>query len=236
MPVSEQLKALVDQMPNPDARGMYCTDVDKEKIEKGDCRDRQGRQGERSGHHRHAGRARQRSGRQATLRIALSGRLYLGEQERKRTPGVCRGTCLATQQRTLEIHPGLLVSRTAMGRPRRKRCPPWPSCLRTRIWSIAAAAALVAIKDGSVEVLRAALPGAQGRCRLVILHSLVALADPQAAAAWKEALKDPDREVRLAAGAGLAKIGDASAVDLLLKAADAEPAGSESRPRTTASC
>ena len=34
MAVSEQLKTLVDQMPNADGRGMYCTDIDKEKIEK----------------------------------------------------------------------------------------------------------------------------------------------------------------------------------------------------------
>ena len=34
MPVSENLKKLVEQMPNPDGRGMYCTDIDKEKIEK----------------------------------------------------------------------------------------------------------------------------------------------------------------------------------------------------------
>ena len=34
MAISEKLKALVDQMPDPDARGMYCTDIDKDKIEK----------------------------------------------------------------------------------------------------------------------------------------------------------------------------------------------------------
>ena len=39
----------------------------------------------------------------------------------------------------------------------------------------------------------------------------------------KEALDDPDREVRLAAGWGLARLGDAGSVDALLKAADVEP-------------
>ena len=33
MAVSEQLKALVDQMPDPDGRGMFCENIDKEKIE-----------------------------------------------------------------------------------------------------------------------------------------------------------------------------------------------------------
>ncbi|MDH3719626.1 MAG: hypothetical protein OES79_16010, partial [Planctomycetota bacterium] len=33
MAVTEQLKKLVDQMPDPDGRGMYTSDIDKEKIE-----------------------------------------------------------------------------------------------------------------------------------------------------------------------------------------------------------
>jgi len=39
----------------------------------------------------------------------------------------------------------------------------------------------------------------------------------------REALQDEDCEVRLAAGSGLAKLGDDASVDLLLKAADCEP-------------
>ena len=34
MAVSEQLKTLVEQMPDPDGRGMYTENIDKEKIEK----------------------------------------------------------------------------------------------------------------------------------------------------------------------------------------------------------
>src|SRR5690242_9237398 len=34
MPASEQLKQLVDQMPDPDMRGMYTENIDKEKIDK----------------------------------------------------------------------------------------------------------------------------------------------------------------------------------------------------------
>jgi HEAT repeat protein len=86
-----------------------------------------------------------------------------------------------------------------------------------------AAMALVAIKDGAAEPLRAALPRAAGRCRLTILHSLAVLADAGAADAFKQALQDDDREVRLAAGAGLARLGDAGAIELLLKAADTDP-------------
>ena len=33
MAVSEQLKTLVDQMPDPDGKGMFTENIDKQKIE-----------------------------------------------------------------------------------------------------------------------------------------------------------------------------------------------------------
>jgi HEAT repeat protein len=86
-----------------------------------------------------------------------------------------------------------------------------------------ASMALVAIRDGATDQFLGALPQANGKCRLNIIHGLAALAEPKAATALKQALQDDDREVRLAAGAGLAKLGDATAVDLLIKAADVQP-------------
>ncbi|MBN1852042.1 MAG: HEAT repeat domain-containing protein [Pirellulales bacterium] len=86
-----------------------------------------------------------------------------------------------------------------------------------------AAMALVAIREGALAPLRAALPKADGKCRLNIIHGLAALGDVESAAAFQDALEDDDREVRLAAGAGLAKIGAGNAVDAMLKAADAKP-------------
>jgi len=67
-----------------------------------------------------------------------------------------------------------------------------------------------------------ALPRAEGKCWLNIVQGLGALADAQSVGDLQKALRDPDREVRLAAGWGLARIGDAGSVDLLLKAADTE--------------
>ena len=64
---------------------------------------------------------------------------------------------------------------------------------------------------------------AKGKCRLAVIHGLAALAEPPAAAPLGEALADPDREVRIAAGAGLAKLGNAAASESLLKAAAAGP-------------
>jgi len=83
-----------------------------------------------------------------------------------------------------------------------------------------AARALVSIGEGAVEQFRAALPQARGKCRLTVIQNLGVLRDAQSADAMRAALADTDREVRLAAAMGLAKTGDGGAVDLLLKAAD----------------
>jgi len=90
-----------------------------------------------------------------------------------------------------------------------------------------AAMALVAIKDGAIEQFRAALPKAQGKCRLTVIQDLGWLKDEASAPALKAALADQDREIRLAAGWGLANMGDATAVDALLKASDKEKEGWE---------
>jgi|YelNatPaOPRAMG01_1025707.scaffolds.fasta_scaffold09413_5 HEAT repeat protein len=98
-----------------------------------------------------------------------------------------------------------------------------------------AAAALLAIKpEGAAREFRRALPQATGRCRLVVVQSLAQAADPQAASILTEALSDSDREVRLAAAWGLARLGQASAVEALLKAADVEP--SYERIKATQAC
>jgi len=84
-----------------------------------------------------------------------------------------------------------------------------------------AAMALVAIRDGAVELLRAALGQAKDACRLAVVQALGALADAGSTDALQQALGDTDREVRIAAGWGLANIGAGAAAGALTKAADA---------------
>jgi HEAT repeat protein len=84
-----------------------------------------------------------------------------------------------------------------------------------------AAQALLAVRTGAAEPLRAALDKATGRQRLAIIQALGALRDPAAALALRALVADPDPDARLAAGWALANTGDAAAADLLLKAADA---------------
>lgn len=87
-----------------------------------------------------------------------------------------------------------------------------------------AASALLAINpQAAAQQFRQALPRATGRCRLVVVQGLAQAAQAQDAARLTEALTDADREVRLAAAWGLARLGLPSAVDALLKAADVEP-------------
>lgn len=97
-----------------------------------------------------------------------------------------------------------------------------------------AAAALVAIGDGAADQLRAALPKAQGRCRTVIVQNLGVLREAQALPELKQAVTDAEADVRLAAVWALARIGDAGAVPLLLKAADVDP--SFERIKATQAC
>ncbi len=85
-----------------------------------------------------------------------------------------------------------------------------------------AAAALLAIGTGAAQQFRAALPDATGRCRLAIVQALGTLRDAESAAALKSMATDRDPEIRLAAVWGLANMGDASSVDLLIAAADAQ--------------
>ena len=83
-----------------------------------------------------------------------------------------------------------------------------------------AARALAAIRDGAAEQFLAALPRVQGRRRLSLIDKLAVLRCPKAADAFKQALGDPDADIRIAAAWGIARIADASAADALLKAAD----------------
>lgn len=97
-----------------------------------------------------------------------------------------------------------------------------------------AAQALVAIGEGAAEQLRNALPKVEGKSRLTIIQNLGVVRDAESVNELKMALGDKDREIRLAAGWALANIGDASSVDLLLKAADAE--GTYERIKATKAC
>jgi HEAT repeat protein len=85
-----------------------------------------------------------------------------------------------------------------------------------------AARALTSIGDGPAEqFLLSALPKVRGRRRLSIINNLAVSQAKHAADAFRQGLKDPDADIRIAAAWGIARIADASAADALLKCAEA---------------
>ncbi len=82
-----------------------------------------------------------------------------------------------------------------------------------------AAAALLNIGADVAPVFIAALPRANAGCRLILTQNLAALGTETAQRALRSALQDTDATVRSAAAWGLARLGDESSVDALLKMA-----------------
>jgi len=81
--------------------------------------------------------------------------------------------------------------------------------------------ALLAIGgEKATHALRAALPKATGKQMPTIVKALGRLQDKASANAIRKAAGDPDRDVRLVAWYALGNMGDAGAVDVLLKAAE----------------
>lgn len=76
-------------------------------------------------------------------------------------------------------------------------------------------------RAAALEQFRAALPNAKGKSKLDVVQALAVLRDEKSVGALKRAAADDDSKVRLAALWGLAHLGEASAVDLLIRATDA---------------
>ncbi len=222
MAASEQLKALVDQMPNPDSRGMYCTDIDKQKIEKAIAEIQQGGREKILGLIELLVPPGEGDDTKAHYALHCVGNHVLKIKDEKARREFSE--TLAAQlggQRPKPVQAYLCQELQWAGR--REATAALGKLLTDAELCEPAALALVAIRDGAAEQFRAALPQVKGKCRLNVIQGLGAVRDAQSVDGLKPALGDPDREVRLAAGWGLAQIGDASSVDVLLKAAEVEP-------------
>jgi len=224
MAVSEQLKKLVDQMPDADSRGMYTTDIDKEKIEKAVAEIAKGGWENVLGLVEMLGEpgSEENVKPHYALHCVVNHALIAGDQRaRKEVAEALAGQlsnnpALSTCNRAFLCQElqwvGHGEASAALGK-----------LLLDEDLVEPATMALTAIRDGAAEQFRAALPRAKGKCLLNVVQGLGAVEDRQSARALQQALSDPDREVRLAAGWGLSRMGDAGSVDALLKAADVEP-------------
>jgi hypothetical protein len=213
------LLELVNKMPDPDQRGMYCTDIDKEKIE-GAIRDilRGGRENiigvidmlvE-------PGKGDDVKAHYALHCMALRVCKLVNNRPRRRFARV-----LASQiggDRPKEVQKYLIRELQVAGG--REAVETLGKVLTDEDLCEPAAQALVAIGEGAAEQLREALPKASGKCRLTILQNLGVVRDTESVDALKKAASDEDEAIRRAAIWGLANIGNAGSVNVLQKAAD----------------
>jgi HEAT repeat protein len=222
MAVSPQLKALVEQMPNPDGRGMLTENIDKDKIEKAIAAIYQGGRENVQGLVEMLGAPGSDEDVKPhyALHTLANYTVIVKDEEARRQLCEVLTAALAGDHST---YVKAFLCQTLQWVGHRESVPALGKLLLDEELCDPAATALVAIKDGAAEPLRAALPQAGGRCRLTILHSLAALADAQSADIFKQALQDSDCEIRIAAGAGLARLGEAGSADALIEAAEVEP-------------
>jgi len=222
MAITEQLKTLVDQMPPADGRGMYTDNIDKGKIEKAVDEIAKGGKANVQGLIEMLGEpgTAENVKPHYALHCVVNSALIGGDEKLQKE--VCAVMADALSSNITNYNKAYLCQELQWAGSQ-DNVAALAKLLTNEELCDPAGMALVAIENGAADALKKALPGAKGRCRLVIVHSLAALADAGSAAIFKEALGDDDQEVRLAGGSGISKIGDASAVDAMIKAADVEP-------------
>jgi hypothetical protein len=233
---SSTLADLISQMPDPDERGMYCTDINKEKIER------------------------------AVAEIHRGGRKYLiaiidmlvppgqGNDVKAHYALHCLAlhVCKLDDDRPRRRFARALASQLGGDRPKavqrylvqqlqvaggKEVTGTLGKLLTDKELCEPAAQALVAIGDGAAEQLRDAMPKAGGKCRLTIVQNLGVVRDTRSVPALRQVRlrrSDEDRELRLAAVWGLANIGDSGSVDILLRAADTKD--TYERTKATKAC
>jgi hypothetical protein len=220
MAISQELKTLVAQLPDADGSGRYTENIDKEAIEKTIAAIHEGGAAFVAG----LVEMLDQPGTQENLKphyalhcLANHVLVVRDEPARAALVGVL---CEKLGDAELALHNKEFLCQTLQWAGRQEACAALGRCLHDEGLVEAAAMALVAIRQGSVETLRTALPQLQGKCRMHAVYALAALADPQAAGDLKSALQDDDREVRIAGGLGLAKLAVPDAAPALLAAAD----------------
>lgn len=217
---NQQLQKLVDQMPDPDGRRMFTQNMDKEKIDKATAEifaggaanfqglvDMLGEPGSAENVKPHY-----------ALHCVLNHSLQMKDESARKTFCEILGKALAGDY---PDYTKAYLCQELQWAGRDEALAPLGAALENEALLDPAAMALVAIGgDKAIDQLRRALPGATGAKRLTIIHSLAALKDPKSAGDFEKALSDEDVEVRIAAGTGLAEIGDARAIPALLKAVE----------------
>ena len=230
--MASQLKSLVDQMPDPDGRGLY-SKIDKTAVDKAVSQI-------------HAGGARD-----------ITGVIDMLVEHGKGDDVKARYAlhCLAVHAKTLgqpaqQQYVRALAAQLGGARPKNvqrfliQEIPiAGGKCVIDVLGKLLtdealcerAAQAVTAIGDGAAEQFRKALPNVKGKCLLTVIQNLGVLRDKASVPALIKAAASADREMRLVAAWGLANIGDGAGVDAVLKVASAK-VGSWERIEATRAC
>jgi len=218
---SSALNELVSELPDPDERGMYCTDINKTKIEKVIARINKG------GHDSIIGLVNMLvepgKGDDAKPRYALHClAVYVCKRKnRKNRKAFANSLAMQLADDYSKAVKSYLIRQLQVAGGR-EVVPTLGKLLHDEELCEPAAQALVAIGSGAATQLRNALPEAGGKCRLTIIQNLGVVRDRNSVGTLNRALGDDDRETRPAAAWALANIGDARSVKALLKAADSQ--------------
>ena len=215
------LNELVSKLPDPDKRGMYCTDIDKTKIEKAIARINKG------GHDSIIGLVNMLvepgKGDDVKPRYALHClAVYVCKHKsRKNRKAFANSLAMQLADDYSKAVKSYLIRQLQVAGGR-EVVPALGKLLHDEELCEPAAQALVAIGSGAATQLRNALPEAGGKCRLTIIQNLGVVRDRKSVGTLNRALGDEDRETRLAAAWALANIGDPRSVEALLKAAETQ--------------
>ncbi|MCK4293263.1 MAG: HEAT repeat domain-containing protein [Planctomycetes bacterium] len=216
---SKKLAELVNRMPDPDGRGLYCTDIDKEKIESAIAEIHEGGRRNILGIIDMLvppGKGDDVKAHYALHVLGLHVCKLDDDEPRRRF-----AKALASQlggDRPKAVQAYLVQELQAFGG--KEVVETLGRLLTDEELCQPAAMALVAIGDRAAEHLRSALPRARGKCRLTVVQNLGVVRDAASAYALREAVGDEDQAVRIAATWALGNIGEAGSVDLLLRTAD----------------
>ena len=213
------LADLVEQMPEPDERGMYCTNINKEQIEDAITEIHKG--GRKNilalvDMLAEPGKADDVKARYALHVLAVYVCKLQDDRSRRQFAEI-----LASQlgtDRSKAVQKYLIQQLQVSGG--REVVSALGKMLLDEDLCEPAAMALVAIRHEAAEQLRKALPHARGRQRLIVIQNLGVVRDNHSVSALREATKDEQSDVRIAATWALGNIGDSGSARLLLDRAD----------------
>jgi len=235
MAVTEELKKLVEQMPETDKRGMYTQNMDAEKINTTAADIAKG--GKESLLGLIEMLAKPGSVENAKPHFALHCVVNhaLIVKDEKLRKAFCEAMASQLENDKLLVYNRNYLCQELQWAGRDEACGALGKALLNEDLTEAAAMALAAIgQERAAAPLRAAAAKAKGKCRLSVIDALAALADPKAADIFTQALKDTDSEVRIAAAVGLAKLALPDSAGPLLKLAGS--AKGWERTQTTKAC